>query len=683
MDNRNVVVNELIGQPEIKKRKMMDSQPTHQVKQESNLQEEQGQSTFILLPAFKDEYKPSTSHQSDATSLQSNDGQAVLCKLCNHQYIDPRFLDCLHSFCLKCLDKPEVYKTSSGKQLRCPDCHQDTDVPLMGVSGLCKDFIANKLVEEQGKQLLPQGYPTLCQACQEKRVAVALCKNCEEFVCFTCKMAHQRFNKMKSHIFHSLEDLSSGKVPLHAQMEKCRHHAGHDLCMFCNTCQEKICLKCVAFKHCKPNHDYVEIKTAAASCRSDILKVLTPLERNAKKLQAAKTLAEQTKKKLESNVAEVLEKMAKKKKSELGKLTKRLKILKDKAESVAKERSEVLDKCWVANTNATKAEFILKRVRSMISDEDCHDLITLKVQILKSLNCISKKKAESVPLDLTFIDFTESLSSGNNLGELVFEELWGLKNEFGNNSVLDINFEWVKAAVGRLNGDMVVLDCLTNTVVTLTSKGVNKGTIKSQDPRGIFISPVDIALSSSEHSLVLDSAIKVFDKDGIFISRLVLSEGVSSAKCMDAGGGKIAIGAQETILLFDEDGSNPISIPAKLIDKHIAICNKTQSLIYTNYEKSRLVSVDFSGKENFNVSTVVNKKSVKPTGVCIDKTGEIYIAVHTGLQRGTGEIHHYSAEGSYVGFVTKNLYNPVGISLSPIGELMVADRHSVKVFQRV
>ena len=52
MDNRNVVVNEVIGQPETKKRKMMDLQPMHQVKQESNLQEEQGQST-LLLPAFK------------------------------------------------------------------------------------------------------------------------------------------------------------------------------------------------------------------------------------------------------------------------------------------------------------------------------------------------------------------------------------------------------------------------------------------------------------------------------------------------------------------------------------------------------------------------------------------------------------------------------------------------------
>ena len=61
------------------------------------------------------------------------------CGLCSEFFIDPRILQCLHSFCNKCLKKKLEEEGSAGTSLNCPTCQKTTTLQD-GVDSLPKDL---------------------------------------------------------------------------------------------------------------------------------------------------------------------------------------------------------------------------------------------------------------------------------------------------------------------------------------------------------------------------------------------------------------------------------------------------------------------------------------------------------------------------------------------------------------
>lgn len=55
------------------------------------------------------------------------------CSKCEDPFTDPRILPCLHSFCLKCLQK------LSESTLQCPECDEEVPLPSSGVQAFPKD----------------------------------------------------------------------------------------------------------------------------------------------------------------------------------------------------------------------------------------------------------------------------------------------------------------------------------------------------------------------------------------------------------------------------------------------------------------------------------------------------------------------------------------------------------------
>ncbi|XP_022104071.1 uncharacterized protein LOC110986484 [Acanthaster planci] len=150
--------------------------------------------------------------------------------------------------------------------------------------------------------------------------------------------------------------------------------------------------------------------------------------------------------------------------------------------------------------------------------------------------------------------------------------------------------------------------------------------------------------------------------------------------CLAISENIVAIGDEESkmISLHSLDGSLIRTLPANLIEDNLAI-NDSKELVFTNYQESRLESMDLYGNKVFSVTTTHRGKLVKPTGVCCEGRWSIYL----GLGRGTGEIHHYDNEGRKVGCIIQQLCNPLGLALTPASELAVADKNSIKIFQKV
>ena len=83
----------------------------------------------------------------DLTTLFHNLREEVSCSVCSDLFTDPKHLSCLHSFCLKCLNR--WYETCGGGQaIKCPKCQTLSRIPASGdLKDLSTSFYLNGLID--------------------------------------------------------------------------------------------------------------------------------------------------------------------------------------------------------------------------------------------------------------------------------------------------------------------------------------------------------------------------------------------------------------------------------------------------------------------------------------------------------------------------------------------------------
>ena len=110
--------------------------------------------------------------------------------------------------------------------------------------------------------------------------------------------------------------------------------------------------------------------------------------------------------------------------------------------------------------------------------------------------------------------------------------------------------------------------------------------------------------------------------------------------------------------------------------------NKEGQVLVTGDNSPKVLSVQMSqGKvADLAPQEFAVENAVKVTGVAWDaKTGGYFVAVQQE-KRGQGRIDRYTFSGDYDGNVVEpGLVNPLGLTLSPTGTLVVADKVSIKL----
>ena len=180
--------------------------------------------------------------------------RSLKCDLCSEFYVDPRLLQCLHSFCSKCLTK---LQQETGT-LNCPSCKKKVKFPKEGVDALPKDIrkgheaeffkIENKIKNES---------EISCDKCSKlsSRSTVAFCITCCEFLCKACKKQCKTCDhklkpveKWSKQAAKPLPDISPIK-PVN-----CILHTDKPFTAYCETCSLLICQKCIIKEH--KDHTY-------------------------------------------------------------------------------------------------------------------------------------------------------------------------------------------------------------------------------------------------------------------------------------------------------------------------------------------------------------------------------------------------------------------------------------------
>ncbi len=165
--------------------------------------------------------------------------QQLNCSICLDTYTDPKVLQCFHTYCTKCII-PLVVRDRQGQlTLTCPNCRHVTPIPPNGVRGLQSAFRINELLE------------------------------------------------IRDDLKKAQESIPSQEPGATSQTPICSEHAGRELELFCETCNELLCYICVAKGGKHHDHDYDPLDEVFDKYKGEIMSSLEPMVKQLKTIDTA------------------------------------------------------------------------------------------------------------------------------------------------------------------------------------------------------------------------------------------------------------------------------------------------------------------------------------------------------------------------------------------------------------
>ena len=172
------------------------------------------------------------------------------CYICGNLYSVPKLLNCLHTFCLKCLKDLIFYKEH--KKIECVVCGQKTHIPDVGMTALpdnvvVKNVLAFKAAESEA---------VYCDICALHHLQVKVsgkCLDCGDKLCAECCEKHTFSRQTVNHTVTSLQDQQGNEIKGTKSRENlilnCQEHQDEKLKFYCVACQVIVCRDCILVAH--------------------------------------------------------------------------------------------------------------------------------------------------------------------------------------------------------------------------------------------------------------------------------------------------------------------------------------------------------------------------------------------------------------------------------------------------
>ncbi|XP_071803858.1 uncharacterized protein [Asterias amurensis] len=553
------------------------------------------------------------------------------CPICSGRFKQPKLLECSHSFCLECLQQLRQ-NSQSTTRLLCPVCRKETLLKENGIDGLKTDSKTISLIE----------------AIETKETR--------------------------------LKQQQEKQVPSQEFVSKCSKHTVKVLTMYCEPCKKLVCTTCIAKDH--RTHPAIELNEASDKSKQHASELLAEVRQSITTFNIAIQDIVTSRKTLDSMFAATKEKITKKADLEIAKVAARIREEKQKlmqeAEQIYKDRVKTMETARATNIKEiNKAEHKQDEVNQLMDQQN--KIVYHIEQFLQDLKEYREKKPTKVPDGLSYMDFKEGQKS---LGRLVLKDKWTLKTEINKyknmtQTTVKINARDVAA---YSNSDIVVAIWNNTSLITIPAESnpQSYNVPQEQSIQGLT-RPSKVAVNKNDELIVLDDeTVKIFDRNYQLLHQFNPGREPSCIAVDDNN--LIAVGnyTKAEISLHNPDGYLIRKLSALGIGRYLT--THKQQLIYTNWFGKKLISLAYNGGMVFSVDI---NQSGNPHGVCCDKDGSIYVAVRRGQYSSSGDIHHYSPDGKYIGCIIKDCAAPNCLTFTSAGDLVVATDRSVQIYQHV
>ena len=364
----------------------------------------------------------SLNNMADAWSEIRKD---ATCSICFGLLKEPKILPCLHTFCKRCLQdlwekSADVARTDCVrgevrgeilKAITCSTCLHSEKIESVDI--LPTNDPTQQLVElVRLEQQIGGEAPPSCQSCDNELGAVAVCLQCDVFLCTACVAVHKKLKLLSSHQVVSFDDFKAGKIKLHSvlhhKQERCSVHPDKSLELFCKDEGCFICLACAVVKH--RNHQYDEISEVAKEYKTEINNMTPKIKTQLEKLEKAVTEVKNVQSQVELRKAENMQKVEKTFKEIKAALNKKKQQIVDDINQATASRIEVLDKqCEELTNKCTQLRNFLELVESKLQFERDRAIVSLKRQVvnrgdglIRVARQVKLLPVEAVPPTLTF-----------------------------------------------------------------------------------------------------------------------------------------------------------------------------------------------------------------------------------------------------------------------------------------
>ena len=187
-------------------------------------------------------HRTQTNMETFLDSLKSD----VQCSLCDDTLIEPKILECFHTYCKLCI-KRHAELIDQVNVFKCPKCSAETSLPeLNSVDDLKASLLHSRIL----KVLEFVEREKVCGVSESHSPASWHCFECDRSMCDECKDYHSVF--IKEHKVVCLSELERENLEFMLTRENtCEYHSNQEYKFFCKDCDRCICIKCLETQQCR------------------------------------------------------------------------------------------------------------------------------------------------------------------------------------------------------------------------------------------------------------------------------------------------------------------------------------------------------------------------------------------------------------------------------------------------
>ena len=608
----------------------------------------------------------------DIPKLLFNLREEASCPVCQDILRDPRYLPCLHSFCLNCLIN--WHRASGGEvNLRCPKCQGRSRVPASGdLKDLPTSFFLSGFIDALAIKESDKTHVT-CGNCDKKSSKTSYCFECCKFYCDECLIGHNIIRSYKDHRVLAVKDFQEKDYEVVVKRPVFCSRKGHEkeeLKFFCKICPENsVCQTCVILDHA--GHKVTLIHEEAEAQKIEIAGLIqTPRDNLHAKVKMVTQIDEEY-----AQLVQRSEDMLRDVDVFVDNLMRRLQEerqnIKSAVETETKKSLENLTtKKTVIQEEIKKIELALEKAEKLLTQSTDAEVVQLK----KPLQTILKRVAQVKPVErdpeslfeLVFVENKKILETINSegIGLLKFRSATDAKESVAEGKGL---FE---GTVGR------------EAQFNLTTRNAAAQPCYNKNDN-VMVDLRDEQGRESKTTFVVND-----NKDGTFnISYSPTFEGKYNLSVKVNGqhirGSLFSVLIKsfnvKPVLFFGKYGPKDGMF---VYPRELAV-NSRDEIAVTSNHKVQIFDCKGNFLRSFGYQGTGKGQFKSPRGIVFGKDGNIYVA-----DNGNHRIQIFNEEGRYLsmfggqGSLDSQLKNPCGLSLDSNGNIIVSDRGNkfIKIF---